>query len=535
MFNGKVVTGEKTSVKSFITRNRKLYHASDLRVWYDQDVMDATMTALEEFQERDSGWALVQILNLKVNVNNHNSMRARCQVQITRKIQFKHAVVNYSACASVLNFDKIEFPITLHQVARFERNNVSVNVFTATEQGHGYVPLHFTSNKKNKYVNPLYVPDQQDGHVGHFAWIKNLSRLVSLQLSKKKTAKYICDRCLHYFHTSKKLAEHIVDCERLNDNAVVFSAEGKNRLRFKNYNKERVPMMVHADLECVLEKQNEEQNASSAHKYQRHSVFSIGYYVNCAHINIGYRSYRGENCVQWFVKKLHILAKRAKTLFAKNVPMAKSTPLKVKRFGNAKYCHVCKQPFEQDDKKVYVVPIVFYNLSEYDAHFIIKYMATAFKVLETKTNITACNSRFIDSYKFLSKSLEKLASYLKKRELRVTRTEFRDLSAEDFELLTRKVVFPYEYVDSIDKLLETSLPLHEAVYSSLTGETVTESEYAHATNVWRQFNIDNLVSYSNLYLKTNVLLLSDVLENFCLECLASYGLDPAYYTLPGYT
>ncbi|XP_020296617.1 uncharacterized protein LOC109861395 [Pseudomyrmex gracilis] len=481
MFNGKVVTGEKTSVKSFNTRNRKLYHASDLRVWYDQDVMDATMTALEESQERDSGWALVQILNLTVNVNNHNFMLVAA---LYPSVKHFNRPLQYSAYASVLNFDKIEFPITLHQVARFERNNVSVNVFTAAEQGHGYVPLHFTSNKKN-----------------------------NSQLSKKKTAKYICDRCLHYFHTSKKLPEHIVDCERLNDSAVILSAKGKNRLRFKNYNKERVPMVVHADLECVFEKQNEEQNASSSHKYQRHSVFSIGYYVNCAHINIGYRSYRGENCVQWFVNKLHNLAKRAKTLFAKNVPMAISTPL-----------------------EVYVVPIVFYNLSEYDAHFIIKDMATAFKVLETKTYITACNLRFIDSYKFLSRSLEKLASYLDKRELQVTRMEFRDLSAEDFELLTRKVVFPYEYVDSIDKLLETSLPLHEAVYSLLTGETVTESEYAHATNVWRQFNIDNLVSYSNLYLKTNVLLLSDVLENFCRECLASYGLDPAhYYTLPGYT
>ncbi|XP_020299342.1 uncharacterized protein LOC109863489, partial [Pseudomyrmex gracilis] len=115
--------------------------------------------------------------------------------------------------------------------------------------------------------------------------------------------------------------------------------------------------------------------------------------------------------------------------------------------------------------------------------------------------------RFIDSYKFLSTSLEKLASYLDKSELRVTQTEFGDLSTEDFELLT-----------------------------SLTGETVTENEYAHATNVWQRFNIENLGSYSDLYLKTDVLLLADVFENFRRECLASYGLDPAhYYTLPRYT
>ncbi|XP_020298396.1 uncharacterized protein LOC109862692 [Pseudomyrmex gracilis] len=429
------------------------------------------MTALEEFQERVRGWALAQVPNLTVNVNSYNPIRARCQ-------------------------------------------------------GHGYVPLHLTSNKKDKHVNLLYVPDQRNGHVGHFAWIKHLSRLVSLQLSKKKTAK-----CLHYLHTSEKLAQHTVDCERLNNSAVVLPAEGKNRLKFENYNnKERVPMVVYADLECVLEKQDKKQDTSSEHKYQKHSVFSIGYYASCEHFDIGYRSHRGENCVQWFVNELHDLAKRAKTVFAANVPMANLTPAEIERFKNAKCCHVCKQPFERDDnrvrdhchltgrfrgsahfacnlnsKQVYVVPVVFHNLSGYDSHFIIMDVATAFEgeinvlpvtkdtyisftkhVNSTRNedNQRCVQLRFIDFYKFLSTSLEKLASYLGKSELRVTRTEFGDLSTEDFELLTRKGVFPYEYVNSVDKLLETSLPPREAFYSSLTGESVTESEYAHTTNVY---------------------------------------------------
>ncbi|XP_020298282.1 uncharacterized protein LOC109862613, partial [Pseudomyrmex gracilis] len=540
-FNGKFVAGEKKSVKSFNTRNRALYHSLDLREWYDRDVIDATMTTLEEFQKRDSGWALTQILNLTVNVNSHNPMHAGCQIKISREVQLKHAVVNvqspdnacfawvvfaalypsashpqrilqYPAYASVLNLDGIEFPMTLLQIARFERNNnVSVNVFTAVEQGHGYVPLQLTSNKKEKYVNLLYVPDQHDGHVGHFAWIKNLSRLVSSQLSKTKQIKYICDRCLHYFRTSDKLAAHTVDCEQLNNSAVILPAEGKNRLKFENYNnKEQVPMVVYADLECVLEKQDKEENASNAHKYQRHSVFSIGYYASCEHIDIGYRFHRGENCVQWFVNELHDLAKRAKTLFATNVPMANLTPAEFERFTNAECCNVCERPFERDDtkvrdhchltgrfrgpahsacnlnyKQVYVVPVVFHNLSGYDAQFIIKDVATAF---EGEINV-----------------------------LPVTKETLH-------------------IVHETYKLVETSLPPREAFYSSLTSETVMESEYAHATNVWRRFNIDNLGSYSDLYLKTDVLLLADVFENFRRECLASYGLDPAhYYTLPEYT
>lgn len=39
--------------------------------------MEATLTDLDEFQERDSGWALTHILNLIVNVNRYNSTHTR--------------------------------------------------------------------------------------------------------------------------------------------------------------------------------------------------------------------------------------------------------------------------------------------------------------------------------------------------------------------------------------------------------------------------------------------------------------------------
>ncbi|KYM98938.1 hypothetical protein ALC62_10334 [Cyphomyrmex costatus] len=144
--------------------------------------------------------------------------------------------------------------------------------------------------------------------------------------------------------------------------------------------------------------------------------------------------------------------------------------------------------------------------------------------------------RFIDSYKFLNSSLDKLASYLDKNKLKIVRSEFSSLSDEDFNLLTRKGVFPYEYVDCVKKLNDTRLPPRESFHSSLTGDTVFESDYAHAANVWKRFSVRTLGEYSDLYLKTDVLLLTDVFENFRESCVASYGLDPAhYYTLPGFT
>jgi len=80
------------------------------------------------------------------------------------------------------------------------------------------------------------------------------------------------------------------------------------------------------------------------------------------------------------------------------------------------------------------------------------------------------------------------------------------------------------------------LPSCESFYSSLTGDTVSDNDYAHAVNVWQRFSIQTLGEYSDLYLKTDVLLLADIFENFRDNCIASYGLDPAYYyTLPGFT
>ncbi|EZA51568.1 hypothetical protein X777_09749 [Ooceraea biroi] len=57
--------------------------------------------------------------------------------------------------------------------------------------------------------------------------------------------------------------------------------------------------------------------------------------------------------------------------------------------------------------------------------------------------------------------------------MRIIRSEFRHLSEDDFELLTRKGVFPYVYVDSAERLLETCLPPRESFHSSLIDDTVT--------------------------------------------------------------
>ena len=99
--------------------------------------------------------------------------------------------------------------------------------------------------------------------------------------------------------------------------------------------------------------------------------------------------------------------------------------------------------------------------------------------------------RFIDSFKFLNASFDKMA-YLDKDKLKIVRSEFPTLSEEEFELLTRKDVFLYEYVDCVEKLQDTRLPLRELFYSLLIGDTVSERDYAYTVNVWKRFSIRTL-------------------------------------------
>ena len=71
-----------------------------------------------------------------------------------------------------------------------------------------------------------------------------------------------------------------------------------------------------------------------------------------------------------------------------------------------------------------------------------------------------------------------------------------------YECEQTKGFFPHEWVDGLDKLNETSLPLHAAFYSSLKNANITEQEYEYCQQVWEENNMqtfeDFLVWYNNV-------------------------------------
>ena len=252
-----------------------------------------------------------------------------------------------------------------------------------------------------------------------------------------------------------------------------------------------------------------------------------------------------------------------------------------KEFHKAELCHVCKKQLDDDRvrdhchftgqyrgaahnscnlqcRKPMILPVIFHNLQGYDAHLFIKQLSKIpgelycipsteekyisfskkIKVGEYQSRRTGetvslyFEIRFIDSFNFLQTSLANLVGNLQRDDFINTKEVFKDPNLLD--LLTRKGVYLYDYVSSIEKLFEKQLPPEEDFYSKLNDEDITDADYQHAINVWNKFNCKTICDYHDLYLMTDVLLLSHVFENFRATCLKHYNLDPAhYYTSPG--
>ncbi|KAG8240272.1 hypothetical protein J437_LFUL018109 [Ladona fulva] len=188
------------------------------------------------------------------------------------------------------------------------------------------------------------------------------------------------------------------------------------------------------------------------------------------------------------------------------------------------------------------LPVFIHILSSYDGHFLVRELHyddrkifvipnTEEKYISfTKSVESNFSIRFIDACRFMPASLATLVSNL---------SEFK-YTSEIFgvrtSLVMRKGVFPYDYIDSIDRLEETSLLEKVKFFNRLTDEHISDSDYAHALRVWHSFECKNLGEYSDIYLMSDVMLLADVFENFQDVCFNAYKLDPAwYYTAPGLT
>ncbi len=485
-----------------------------------------------------------------------------------------------------LKWEGIKFPVELKDIHKFEAlNEINVNVLGYDDENKVY-PLRPSVFGYSTEINLLLIHKDENKH---YCLIKDMSRLLASQTTKNERKEFYCMRCLNSFGRQDLLDDHKELCGQHEGVKVVMPKKGSSVSFGHHHKKIDVPFYIIADFESMMKAFHTAQpnpDKSYTMKQQKHKPDGFCYFIKCTFDDqydklVEYRAKSvDEDVAQRFVEELE---KEVKSIYTSHPPKRMIfTNIDNNKFNEADKCWICGGGgFDEKNVKVRdhcyftgkfrgaahkscslearvpkFTPVYFHNLSGYDAHLFIKNLGVSegkigcipnnkekyisftkevevdkFVDKEGKERLIKRELRFLDSAKFMNSSLANLVANLGDSDFVNTGRYF---SKSELELLKRKGVYPYEWMDSLDKMNETQLPKIEAFYSSLTGESITTEDYKHAQNVWKTFNMKTFGDYHDLYNKSDVLLLADVFENFRKVCKKNYELDPCwYYTAPG--
>ena len=483
-----------------------------------------------------------------------------------------------------LDYSSIEFPVTVKQINKIEKqNNICINLFGYEEKQK--FPIYISKEKYQDHMELLLITE---GENKHYVLIKDFNKFMFSQ-TKHEHKKYFCMYCLQCFSREDVLTEHKNNCLSINGKQAIKMPEKGEQVFFKNHQKQLpVPFVIYADFEAITEKihgclPNNKKSYTEA--YQKHTDCGYGYKVVCCYddkYSKPVQIHRGENAVHKFMENMLEEVDWCKSIIKKhfNKPLEMTEENEID-FKKAIKCHICDQQYTDKDIRVrdhchitgkfrgsahqdcnlklrikpatIKIPVLFHNLRGYDSHFIMQQIGEIAKKHSYKNkrgeechmNINCIpnnmekymafmlgnNLVFLDSFQFMSSSLDNLTKNLPDDAFKYTQQVF---IKEQFNLMKQKGIYPYDHMDSFDRFNETQLPNKKDFFSILNNEHITHEQYNHAQNVWKTFNIKTMGDYHDLYLKSDILLLADVFENFRKTCLQYYELDPChYFSSPG--
>ena len=482
--------------------------------------------------------------------------------------------------AEKFDWTDCKFPMPLEKIKFFEkRNNLSINVYEWN--GHAS-PLIVTKEEKPFHIDLVFLTKGTDQ--AHFALVKNFSRFASCQVpGKGGNERVFCKRCLNSFPRVESLEKHKEICGEFA--AAKIELPG-GKCFFKNWERMmHIPVVGYADFESIL------KPLRGKDKTHEHIPCGFCFHLVSPFLQMEPVLKRAENetnqLPQDFIRELISRVKQAHLSLPKK-EMIPLSPEEWKKFRESEVCWLCRGKFgEKRFSKVRdhchytgkfrgaahqscnlkfqrpkFTPVFFHNLQNYDAHLFVRALGLMDEVLSIKCipnndekyisfslrfelkRITKWDPkgeewievvipheiRFLDSFKFTLSGLEGLVKNLSLEDLKETNRFF----GEKIDLVSRKGVYPYEYMDDFEKFKKQSLPKKTSFFSRLKQEKVSDEDFEHAQKVWKAFELKNMGDFHDLYLKTDVLLLADVMENFRKLCEKNYELDPAhFFTVPG--
>jgi hypothetical protein len=463
----------------------------------------------------------------------------------------------------------LEYPVKIADLKIVEaRLQQPINVVSFyDDSGRGLYSVYHSNIDGSRAINLLYWKE-------HYAWVKDFSRLMS-GVTKHNGRKHFCMKCFSHFSSSVVLSNHQEICTGETCQQVMTMAPEGAFLKFRNTRYQQLcPFVIYADFECLPKKIDRTNIATNCPldacpemAYQLHEPCSVGLKLVSVleELNLPYEEHFGNDVCAWFLRRLRELESLCLDVLycSKRLVML---PVEEASYQAAKVCYLCSQDFQGTNIKVrdhdhvtgrfrgaahqrcnlllrkqYKIPIFLHNFRGYDCHVLVAALG-----LHKDRKITVIGQGmekyltlgfgdhliFKDSLQFVQASLETLVESLGKAgstKFIHLRKEYGTLPNSTFELLLRKGVYPYDYMNSWDRFAEPRLPNIEEFASRLRQTQCDPAEYAHATNVWNEFGCRTLKDYHDVYLKSDVLLLADVYEEFRKVCMKHYQLDPAHY------
>lgn len=247
-----------------------------------------------------------------------------------------------------LNWSGLEFPVSLKDIDKFERNNVEISIYVFGYEDGIYPPCISKYERKNVVDLLLISKDTTN----RYCVIKSLNRLLSSQSSGHRHARLYCRRRLNDFDNKEAFTKHKEYCNQ-HEAARMDLPEPGTMLTFQNLSRSmRVPFIVYADFESFIKSMNTCQpdpSISYTKQYQKHTLSSFCNYIKCFNDNI-YKcdpvtfTAEGENdeVAGTIVDTLeaHIEEIYNQFKFPKRMIFTEDDK---KRFNEATVCHICEK------------------------------------------------------------------------------------------------------------------------------------------------------------------------------------------------
>ena len=503
--------GITTKTAFFNSKTKTLINASEINEAL-QLSREELVKAIGQWLSEGSGWTIMSIDSHYINLTQYQPLKGSSYIELPLELRHPNKglinLQNKDECCfawchvrhlhpqeknpqrikksdnafikdKIVNYDGIEFPVTIKDYNKIEKmNSININVFCYEE--HQFFPIYISKEKFKDHMELLLITE---GRKKHYVLIKDFNKLLYNQ-TKHESRKHFCMYCLQCFSSERVLNKHLEICIQLNGTqAVKMPTKDNSILKFNNYHKQQpVPFVIYADFEALLQKVERGQpdsDKSYTKEFQRHIDCGSAYKVVCCYDDKYSKEiciYRGENAVYKFLEQMLEEVNYCKDIvkreFNKPLKMTDDDELSFKLEDK---CHICGNKYTDKDVRVrdhchitgkfrgsahqecnlklrvnpeeIKIPVIFHNLRGYDSHLLMQNIGEIAKKHTHKNSkgrememqiqcipnnmekymafMLGNHLTFIDSLQFMSSSLDKLVSNLPKDDLKYTSQAFK--------------------------------------------------------------------------------------------------------------